>query len=69
MDAERIETRGEDGRRVLVFKYRTRIDTSDLDGESPIEGVTRYAVANGDSVNLDGEDFEIVATGEVLTRV
>lgn len=69
MDTDRIETRGEDGRRVLVFKVRSRIDTSDLDGPSSVEGLARFVLANGSAVNFDGEHFEVVATGETLVPV
>lgn len=69
MDTDRIETRGEDGRRVLVFKAQSRIDTSDLDGPSSVEGPARFFLANGSVVNFDGEHFEVVTTGETLVRV
>ncbi|MBH1477351.1 MULTISPECIES: hypothetical protein [Bacteria] len=68
MDTERIETRGEDGRVVSVIKHRTRIDTSDLSGRSWVEGLARYTLADGSAVNADGNDFEVVATGERLVR-
>lgn len=68
MDIERIETRGEDGRRVLVVMHRNRIDTSDLDGPSSIEGLAQYQLVDGKLVSVDGDEFEVVATGEVLVR-
>ena len=68
MDTETIETRGEDGRRVWVIKHSTRIDTSDMDGNSWIEGMARYRLGDGSAVNRDGDAFEVVATGERLTR-
>ena len=69
MDKDRIETRGEDGRRVLVLKVRSRIDTSDLDGPSSVDGPARFFLANGNVVNFDGKHFEVVATGETLIPV
>lgn len=68
MDTERIETRGEDGRLVWVIKHRTRIDASDMDGPSWVEGLAQHRLADGSAVNADGDAFEIVATGERLTR-
>lgn len=68
METEQIETRGENGRRVWVIKHLTRIDTSDLDGPSWVEGLARYTLGDGSAVNADGEDFEVVATGERLVR-
>ena len=68
MENERIETRGEDGRRVLVFKFWPHIDAIPLPGSYLVEGVPRYALANGNSVTFDGVDFEIAATGEELVR-
>ena len=69
MDREQIETRGEDGRRVWVITRRTRIDTSDLDGPSWVEGLAQHRLGDGSAVNATDEGFEIVATGEKLVRV
>jgi hypothetical protein len=69
MDTEHIETRGEDGRSVWVIKLRTRINTSDMDGDSWIEGAARYLLADGRAVNVTDDGFEVVATGERLVRV
>jgi len=69
MDTENIETRGEDGRRVVVVKIRSRINTSDLDGPSWIEGTPRYVLSDGRALNPTGNGFEIVATGERLVPV
>ncbi|MNN16747.1 hypothetical protein D3C81_1298980 [compost metagenome] len=68
MENERIETRGEDGRRVLVFKFWPHFDATILPGTSLVEGLPRYALANGNSVTFNGVDFEIAATGEELVR-
>lgn len=68
MENERIETRGEDGRRVLVFKFWPHFDATILPGTNLAEGLPRYALANGNSVTFDGVDFEIAATGEELVR-
>ncbi len=68
MDREQIETRGQDGRLVWVIKHRTRIDTSDLDGPSWVEGAARHFLADGTAVNVVGDGFEVVATGERLVR-
>ncbi len=68
MDTERIETRGEDGRAVWVIKHRTRIETSGLSGRSWVEGLARYALADGSAVNAVGNDFEVVSTSERLVR-
>ena len=69
METEQIETRGTDGRRVWVIKHFTRIDTSDLDGPSWIEGMARHTLADGSAVNADADGFEVVATGERLVRL
>lgn len=69
MENERIETRGEDGRRVLVFKFWPHFDATILPGTNLVEGLPRYALANGNSVTFDGVDFEIAATGEELVRL
>lgn len=68
MENERIETRGEDGRRVLVFKFWPQFDATILPASGLAEGLPRYALANGSSVTFDGVDFEIAATGEELVR-
>lgn len=68
MENERIETRGEDGRRVLVFKFWPHFDATILPGTSLVEGLPTYALANGNSVTFNGVDFEIAATGEELVR-
>ena len=68
MENERIETRGEDGRRVLVFKFWPQFDATILPGARLAEGLPRYALATGNSVTFDGVDFEIAATGEELVR-
>ena len=68
MGTESIETRGEDGRRVLVIKIRSRIDTSDMDGDSSIEGAARHVLADGRVLNVTKDGFEVVATGELLVR-
>jgi hypothetical protein len=69
MDVEHIETRDEEGRSVSVFKFSTRIDTSDLDGPSWVEGISRYRLSNGAPVNFSGGTFRVVATGKRLKRV
>lgn len=68
MENERIETRGEDGRRVLVFKFWPQFDATILPGARLAEGLPRYALANGNSVTFNGVNFEIAATGEELVR-
>jgi len=68
MDTEQIETRGQDGRRVWVLKVKSRIDTSTFSGRSSIEGLARYTLGDGSAVNVDGDGFEVVATGERLER-
>jgi len=66
---ERIRTRGADGRIVVVIRHRSQIDTSDLDGSSCIEGATRHFLGDGSTVNVKGDGFEVVATGERLRRI
>jgi hypothetical protein len=68
MDRERIETRGEDGRKVSVLKHRSRINTSGLSGHSWVEGLARYTLTDESAVNAVADGFEVVATGELLVR-
>ena len=47
MENERIETRGEDGRRVLVFKFWPHFDATILPGTSLVEGLPIYTFRSG----------------------
>ena len=68
MGTERIETKGADGRAVLVLKITDRIDSSNLAGRGTMQGLARYALQDGGAVNVRGDAFEVVATGEILQR-
>ena len=68
MGTVRIETRGADGRMVSVFKITDSIDASNLAGRAALQGLARYVLQDGGAVNVRGDDFEVVATGETLQR-
>ena len=69
---ERFEVMGTSGRRYMIVATATLHDvrTHDDLGAAPIEGLPSLRTAAGFTVTpLPGGQFQIVQTGEVLTRL
>jgi hypothetical protein len=56
------------GIRTEVIESHSRINTSSLDGRGSMPGLPRYRLANGEAVNVQGDDF-VDLDGLVYLRV
>ncbi len=52
-----------DGSPVAVHVFQSRIDTSDLSGQSAIGGLKAYRLPDGTHLNVDGDGFKNVKAG------
>ena len=61
----------ENGEKNTINCYKKVIDTSHMGGKSYVlSNLTRLATINGLAVNrLDGNKYQIVATGEILKKM
>jgi hypothetical protein len=66
---ERFTAVGPDGNRFRVVVLQSRIDTSSFDGRSSTAGMKSIKLDDGRHVNrIDDNTFEIVETGQLITR-
>ena len=56
------------GIRAEVIESHSRINTSSLDGPGSMPGLPRYRLANGEAINVQGDDF-VDLDGLVYLRV
>lgn len=66
---ERIRTRGEDGRIVVVVKQAAGDSSSRRYSPSWAEDAPRHFLGDGSVVNAVRDFFEVIATGERLRRI
>ena len=70
VETGRFQARGESGQTFTVIESTTIVQTQFLDGsQDVVHGSKAYRLAGAGPVNRISEnEFEIAATGEVLTR-
>lgn len=72
IEAERIETVSDAGKRYTVVRWQTIIHYSSSTGNSNLKGTYRFALIDGSSVNQSDTDtnaFKIVQTDEIIRKV
>jgi len=61
---------GTSGVKYNALEIRRRTNTSDLDGNSSIPGLSEFQLSDGRALNKKDENtFKLVDTGEELSRV
>lgn len=66
----RHQCRADSGRSVTVLEFQDRIDTSSFDGPSSIDGMRRFALQDGSTVNyVDAQTFKIVQGDELVRKL
>ncbi|MBB4863334.1 hypothetical protein HNP46_002181 [Pseudomonas nitritireducens] len=71
VETGRFQARGESGQTFTVIESTTIVQTQFMDGsQDVVHGSKGYRVVGGGPLNRISEnEFEIAATGEVLTRI
>ena len=67
---DRIDANSDDGTKFEILVYQEMITTETMGGTTVLPWLKELTLTNGDHVNLvDDDTFEIVSTGERLTRI
>jgi hypothetical protein len=65
----RIQVRNEEGQLLWVIESTDFHEATTFGGAEWVPGLKGYRLESGEVLNLDGDGFKVVSTGEVLTRV
>lgn len=69
MSTERIPTIDEKGILVVVLRVTPRIPAATFaDPRATLQGLPEYRLVSGERVNLIGDGFRVVSTGQRLRR-